>query len=204
VVGSYINQDPIGLAGGSNKSIYVESRPLRFFDPVGLVRWSDVGSNTLGVLGSGAGMFLGAALFAFPSGVSQVLGAAVFSKSVYGFGTSTYGLTRAFSDDASYDIPSKYQTLPRAVATSLSCSKNAERYADAAVLALDLAAGKAPAGFKPNPSGYLRNPVGYPPMDSSHFTSPANYSNMSSKDLNLLSDILQGSQTIQYGLEATK
>ncbi|CAM3927268.1 Sugar-binding protein [Delftia tsuruhatensis] len=35
VVGSYVNQDPIGLAGGVNKSIYATS-PIIFTDPLGL------------------------------------------------------------------------------------------------------------------------------------------------------------------------
>ncbi|WP_166656450.1 RHS repeat-associated core domain-containing protein [Comamonas sp. JUb58] len=193
-IGDYINQDPIGLVGGLNKKSYVGSSPLTYHDPVGLIRWADVGSNTVGAVGSGAGVFLGAALFAFPSGVSQVVGAAMFSKSIYGFGASMYGLARAFSDDASYDMPSKYQTLPRVVATSISCSPNAERYADAAELALDLAAGRLPAGFKNNPSGYLRNSVGYPQIDSSNFTSPATYSAISSQELNALSNLLQLTQ----------
>ncbi|GAB2835255.1 hypothetical protein GCM10027276_42130 [Comamonas piscis] len=203
-IGDYINQDPIGLVGGLNKKTYVEGSPLTYHDPVGLIRWADVGSNAVGAVGSGAGVFLGAALFAFPSGVSQVAGAAVFSKSIYGFGTSMYGLTRAFSDDDSYDMPSKYQTLPRVVATSISCSPNAERYADAAELALDLVAGRVPAGFKNNPSGYLRNSAGYPQIDSSNFTSPATYSAISSNELNLSTGALQFFQTIQYGWEATK
>lgn len=178
------------------------SSPLTYHDPVGLIRWADVGSNAVGAVGSGAGVFLGAALFAFPSGVSQVAGAAVFSKSIYGFGTSMYGLTRAFSDDASYDMPSKYQTLPRVVATSISCSPNAERYADAAELALDLAAGRLPAGFKTNPSGYLRNSVGYPQIDSSSFTSPATYPAISSPRLNMFTNSLQLSQSYLYGTNA--
>ncbi|WP_280033898.1 RHS repeat-associated core domain-containing protein, partial [Delftia tsuruhatensis] len=36
VVGSYINQDPIGLMGGWNLSGYSEGSPLNYFDPVGL------------------------------------------------------------------------------------------------------------------------------------------------------------------------
>lgn len=202
--GAYITKDPIGLLGGINAYAYVGNNPTRYVDPLGLVRWDQVGSNTVGLLGSGAGVLLGGALVSMPTGVTQVLGGVVLAKSLHSFATSSYGLTRSFSDDASYDIPSKYQTLPRTVATTLSCSPNAERYADAAELAIDLAAGRAPAGFKSNPSGYLRSPVGYPPMDSSHFTSPATFSQMSSASTNLLTDILQGSQTIQYGLEAAK
>ncbi|CAK9187117.1 unnamed protein product [Ilex paraguariensis] len=36
VVGSYVNQDPVGLAGGFNLSLYVSSQPLDWIDPLGL------------------------------------------------------------------------------------------------------------------------------------------------------------------------
>ena len=36
-IGSYINQDPIGLAGGSNHQIY-PNNPLRWADPLGLIK----------------------------------------------------------------------------------------------------------------------------------------------------------------------
>ena len=35
-IGSYVNQDPIGLKGGFNKSVYAHENPLRFFDTIGL------------------------------------------------------------------------------------------------------------------------------------------------------------------------
>jgi RHS repeat-associated protein len=35
-VGSYINQDPIGLMGGFNFYLYVENQPIRYLDPKGL------------------------------------------------------------------------------------------------------------------------------------------------------------------------
>nr|WP_283248042.1 RHS repeat-associated core domain-containing protein [Delftia sp. PE138] len=39
VVGSYVNQDPIGLMGGMNKFRYGNARPLEFIDPLGLDGW---------------------------------------------------------------------------------------------------------------------------------------------------------------------
>ena len=37
MVGSYINQDPIGLNGDSNEYIYVGGQPSRYYDPLVLV-----------------------------------------------------------------------------------------------------------------------------------------------------------------------
>src|SRR5258706_12988500 len=50
VVGSYVNQDPIGLAGGVNKILYSESSPTSKIDPTGL--------NTVAI-GAGVGASVG-------------------------------------------------------------------------------------------------------------------------------------------------
>jgi len=45
-IGSYINQDPIGLRGGLNTSIYGVNNPLIFIDPIGLSgQWKDCGKG---------------------------------------------------------------------------------------------------------------------------------------------------------------
>jgi hypothetical protein len=65
-----------------------------------------VGSVTLGLMGNGFGVFVGAGLFVAPEPASIFLGAAVFGKAISGFGLNAYNLVRAFSDDDSYDAPS--------------------------------------------------------------------------------------------------
>ena len=108
---------------------------------LGSVRWGDVAVNSLGVLGAGAGFLVGGALVAAPTGISQVIGGLVLAKSTYAMGTSSYNLGRAFSADQSFDIPSNYQTLPRVIASNMSSSPSAARFADAAELTLDFASG---------------------------------------------------------------
>lgn len=161
-------------------------------------------SDGMGVIGNGFGIVLGGALMTAPTGVSQVVGAPILAKSIYGFGTGWYNLSRAFSGDSSFDIPDKYQTLPRVVASGFSDDIRAQRLADATELALDLAGGRVTAGFARNGSGYLRSPVGYPPMNSNQFTHPATYSELASPATNFVSDMLQLFQTLQYGLQSAE
>lgn len=175
---------------------------MGYIDPDGLVRWGDVVSNTLGVLGSGVGV--GSALIGAPTGVSQVLGGAVIANSMNSWGSSWYGLTRALSDDSGYDIPENYQTLPRATASSMTCNKDVQKMADIVDLGIDFASGRAVAGYAPNMSGYLKAPVGYSPLNSNMLSHPATYGELSSKKLNLFSDILSGTQAYQYGTGAWK
>ncbi|KAA9151028.1 hypothetical protein F3K36_32985 [Delftia sp. BR1] len=53
VVGSYVNQDPIGLAGGVNKNIYVKN-PNKGIDPLGVasrtIIWSLVKQVRVGLV----------------------------------------------------------------------------------------------------------------------------------------------------------
>jgi RHS repeat-associated protein len=44
-LGRFISEDPIGLAGGYNPYAYVNGNPIRFSDPLGLVKWSGTVSS---------------------------------------------------------------------------------------------------------------------------------------------------------------
>jgi RHS repeat-associated protein len=166
-IGRYISKDPIGLAGGLNPYAYAPN-PTGWVDPRGLdgIRWGEVASNGIDFLGSCvAGTFAGTILLAAPTGVTQAVGAAVATKSIYSCGTTSYNLTRYFSNDKSYDIPSQYKTLPRAMAAQISCSKTAQNVADVTELSLDLMSGRITTGFvRINPGydmvpGYLSTEV---------------------------------------------
>jgi hypothetical protein len=135
--------------------------------------------------------------------VSQVIGGAVLVKSVYSWGTSWYAFARALSDDESYDLPSGFQTLPRAASHMLTCGNpTAERVADVLDLSLDFASGRPTAGFLRNPSGYLRSPVGYPPINSNQFLRPVTVDALMSPAFNRAAGTLQGAQSLQYTMDA--
>jgi RHS repeat-associated protein len=51
-IGRYIESDPIGLRGGRNTYIYVVGDPLKWVDPVGLVKWKGTSFT------AGAGAFV--------------------------------------------------------------------------------------------------------------------------------------------------
>jgi uncharacterized protein RhaS with RHS repeats len=56
-VGAYINQDPIGLAGGVNAYIYANMNPLNRIDSLGLDTVIIINNNTP-VIGTHAGLYL--------------------------------------------------------------------------------------------------------------------------------------------------
>jgi RHS repeat-associated protein len=47
-LGRYVTQDPIGLRGGVNQSVYISSNPVRAADPLGLVRVGTVAKQNMG------------------------------------------------------------------------------------------------------------------------------------------------------------
>lgn len=200
----FISEDSLGFAAmDANFYAYVGGAPLEFVDPSGHVRWGAVGTAGVGIAGAVAGLVVGTALIGAPTGVSQIVGVLVVAKSVYALGANLYGLWRAFSDDDSRDLPSRYQTLPRLYAAMLAgCSKTAERVADAVELGLDFAAGRVPAGFKPNLSGALRSPAGYSQMNSNQFSSLATAEKFRSRSANFWIDGLQLTQTLLYMRDA--
>ena len=174
---------------------------------MGLVRWDDAGKAILGLIGNGVGAFAGGVLIAAPdpSMLSKPVGYAIAAKSVYGWGANWYNLTRALSDDGSYDIKSSYASLPRAIATQVDpCNENLLRIADAAELGLDLVSMKVAIGNVPfGSSGYLKSPIGYPPLNSSSIlTRPGYYGDFVGSNARALTTTMGVFQAGQYGADA--
>ncbi|MCK5228806.1 MAG: RHS domain-containing protein, partial [Desulfobulbaceae bacterium] len=149
--GRYLTPDPIGLSGGGN--LYIYANPVNFIDPLGLIRWEKAGGSTLGLIGSGLGMFVGGTLVAAPdlTMLSKVAGGVVLAKSTAGWGLNWYNLTQAFKEDCdTYDAP---PTAARGIASVMAPgNKDALLAADAIDLSIDLAIGR----------GMLRYPYGKP------------------------------------------
>lgn len=165
------------------------------------VRWGEVINNTMGVVGSGAGIIVGAGLLGAPEPTmaTKAAGTAVISKSIYSWSTSWYGLARAFSGDVAYDIPGQYQTLPRAVVASLgSSSYTAQRVADVLDLGVDFASGRIPVGYFQIGPGY-KMLYGY---SGCSLTELGFVSNMMTPGANKFVNTMQILQTIQYSREA--
>ncbi|WP_460556420.1 RHS repeat-associated core domain-containing protein, partial [Comamonas piscis] len=196
-IGRYISPDPIGIFGGANLFSYVGNTSNIYADPLGLVRWSEVVNNGLGILGNTGGAVVGVALLAAPepTTLTKIAGGAVLSKSIYGLGTSWYGFTRAFSDDSEYDISPDRATLSRTLVCFAGCNEAGRGVADALDLGLDLVAGKIPVSNKiklPINWGMDVDPPWKQPV-SSMFTNTQNNS------LNLL----QGSAALQSMISST-
>ncbi|CAB5711608.1 Cell wall-associated polypeptide CWBP200 [Delftia tsuruhatensis] len=189
-LGAYISQDPTGLMGGMNTSVYAPD-PLQWIDPLGLVRWSDAVNNGLGILGNAGGAIVGSALLAAPEPtlITKVAGSAVLSKSVYGFGASRYGFTRALSDDSSFDIPSDQSSLPRTLVCAVGCNNTGRGVADAIDLSLDLAVGKIPVSNK------IKLPIKWGMDVDPPWKQPI--SSMFTQGQNTALDVLQGASALQ-------
>jgi RHS repeat-associated protein len=46
-VGRFVSEDPIGLAGGINKFVFVKNMPTRYKDPFGLINWPTLATGML-------------------------------------------------------------------------------------------------------------------------------------------------------------
>jgi hypothetical protein len=67
---------------------------------------------------------------------------------------------------------------------------------------LDLVSRRVATGFARNPSGLLRSPAGYATMNSKQCTHAATFSELSGEDLNVLSNLMQATQTVKSGVRA--
>jgi uncharacterized protein RhaS with RHS repeats len=146
VIGRYLTPDPVGLFGGFDRFGYVAHNPVNWIDPFGLVRWGQLGSSVLGLVGNGLGIFVGSILLGTPEPTlaTKAIGAVVVGKSTVGWGLNWYNLTQSFNDSCEkYDAPA---SAARAVATVVSPgNQDAQAIADVVDLSIDFASGRGAA-----------------------------------------------------------
>jgi hypothetical protein len=132
------NRDPIEERGGLNLYDYVGNDPINDIDPLGLIRWKDLGWATWGLVGNGLGIAGGIAVGLIPEPTMATKAAAVIvvTKSGFGFGLNIHNFVDAWKDKPCPDkLPS---SLANYVAESVAPgNETAQKLSDIADLATD-------------------------------------------------------------------
>lgn len=150
----------MGFKAGINFYAYVNNNPVNYNDPMGLVRWGDAVSSGLGMLSSGAGVFVGGtmtlgggAMLAVPEptlltkvgGVSAItFGTGLVGKSSADFTLNAQNFYSALVDKPP-SVPSS--ALGLAADIAFPGNQDAQLLAVAGNLTIDLASGRVPAGM---------------------------------------------------------
>ncbi|HWA11397.1 MAG TPA: RHS repeat-associated core domain-containing protein [Opitutaceae bacterium] len=161
-LGRWLSRDPIGENGGINRYSYVGGNPVNFIDPMGLVKWGDLGSAGLGLITNGLGVATGVAL-AFvpePTLLTKAAAVAVIGKSSYGFGASIQNAWAAINDKVAPSQGSLANDTAQLIAPG---NQNAQRVASVLDLGSDLLGGRIGANAAKNLIGQVvRDARGFP------------------------------------------
>lgn len=161
-IGRFISEDPIGFESGEiNHYVYVGNNPLIYNDPSGNVRWSDVGSSTLGLASASAGIFIGTtgvvgggAMIVAPEPLTSAAGvvavgwgAALTAKASVDWSLNAQNLYSAITESNNTVPSSGFEMVAEYMYPGDS---NAQLTAVAANLTVDLMSGRAPVAAIPN------------------------------------------------------
>ncbi|MHA7918843.1 RHS repeat-associated core domain-containing protein [Alloalcanivorax xenomutans] len=162
-IGRFISEDPARFEGGINFYAYVGNNPINYNDPMGLVKWNDAFSSGLGMITSGAGVFVGGAtavgggvmlglpeptLITKAAGVGAIsFGTTTVAKSSFDFGLNFRNFVSAVRDQEA-GVPSSGFELGAQVL--FPGSQDAQLAAVSGNLMFDLASGRVPVGRIPD------------------------------------------------------
>ena len=162
-VGRFISEDPARFEGGINFYAYVGNNPINYNDPMGLVKWNDAFSSGLGMITSGAGVFVGGAtavgggvmlgvpeptLITKAAGVGAIsFGTTTVAKSSFDFGLNFRNFVSAVRDQEP-GVPSSGFELGAQVL--FPGNQDAQLAAVSGNLMFDLASGRIPVGRIPD------------------------------------------------------
>ena len=147
--------------------------PISFADPSGLVRWGDLGSATLGLVGNGLGFVTGLGLMVIPEPtmLTKVASVVVIGKSCYGLAANGQNFTAALLD---MPAPSKGSLANDVAQLVAPGNQNAQKVATIIDLASDLGIGRIGAVAAKNLTGKLvRDANGFPLYDMKYVRYPA-------------------------------
>lgn len=179
--------------------IYAGNNPINAYDYLGLeVRMMDALKSTVGIVSNAAGVATGVGMMGAPTGVTQVVGAALTAKSAYGVAANVVNLSNAIQGKDPASTGGVFTDAAAAVAPD---NQTVQNLAAATDLAVDLACGQIGKASASQPvsmsAGYSLSESGAKvPLLDSQMADPTN--------LGVVAEVFQGAAVVVAGVEVTQ